>query len=199
MNDTLHRTDTLNPRQDVARGKAKQHWIEFQLLDEQGEPLANLPYRAVNEATRTAYVPVYTGQSDAQGVIRLDGLHPLPITLLMEAGPMAEQLQTRRLRAERPEPPRPGVGDRTPLHGPQRSGFSPIEQQALAAGHGYHYLRIGQLCDKQPDFDPPLADPSQLPAFHFPDRTYSGFTLGDDQLGRRHVLEVCPFRAWSLV
>jgi hypothetical protein len=199
MNDTLHRTDTLNPNKTVTGSKAKLYWIEFQLLDEQGEPLANLPYRAVNEATHTAYVPVYTGRSDAQGVIRIDGLHPLPITLLMEAGPLAEQLQTRRLRAERPEPPRPGVGDRTPLHGPQRSGFSPIEQQALAAGHGYHYLRIGQLCDQQPDFDPPLADPSQLPAFHFPDRTYSGFILGDDQLGRRHVLEVCPFRAWSLV
>ena len=199
MNDTLHRTDTLNPNKAVTRSKAKLYWIEFQLLDEQGEPLANLPYRAVNEATRLAGMSVYTGQSDAQGVIRLDGVHPLPVTLLMQAGPLAEQLQTRRLRAERPEPPRPGVGDRTPLYGPQHSGFSPIEQQALAAGHGYHYLRIGQLCDQQPNFDPPLADPSQLPAFHFPDRTFSGFTLGDDQLDRRHVLEVCPFRAWSLV
>ncbi|MCP1446061.1 hypothetical protein J3D54_005193 [Pseudomonas sp. GGS8] len=199
MNDTQHRTDTLNPRKDVTCGKQKQHWIEFQLLDEQGEPLANMPYRAVNDATHAACTPMYTGQSDAQGVIRIDGLHPLPITLLMQADPLAEQLQTRRLRAERPEPPRPGVADRTPLHGPQSAGFSPIEKRALAAGHAYHYLRIGQLCDHQPNFDPPLADPSQLPAFHFPDRTFSGFTVSGDQLSRRHVLEVCPFRAWSLV
>lgn len=199
MNDTQHRTDTLNPHKDVTCGKQKQHWIEFQLLDEQGDPLANLPYRAVNDATRAACAPEYAGQSDAQGMIRIDGLHPLPITLLMGADPLAKQLQTRRLRAERPEPPRPGIADRTPLHGPQRSDFSPIEQQALAAGHAYHYLRIGQLCDQQPNFDPPLADPSQLPAFHFPDRTFSGFTVCGDQLDRRHVLEVCPFRAWSLV
>lgn len=199
MNDFSHRTDTLNPRKDVICGKQKQHWIEFQLLDEQGDPLANLPYRAVNEATREKLMPEFVGRSDAQGVIRIDGLHPLPITLLMEANPLAELSQTRRLRAERAEPPRPGAGERTPLYGPQRSGFSPIEQKALAAGHQYHYLRIGQLCDEEPDFDPPLADSNQLPVYHFPDGKFQGFTVSGGELDRRHVLEVCPFRAWSLV
>ncbi|MCW8276430.1 lipase family protein [Pseudomonas sp. PCH199] len=200
MNNTLHRTDTLNPFKTVAIGdKPILHWIEFQLLDEQGEPLANMPYRAVNEATRTGVAEEYVGISDAQGVIRIDGLHPLAITLKIEADPLAEQLQTRRLRAERAEPRRPAIGDRTPLYGPQRPGFSPIEKQALAVGHGYHYLRIGQLCDEEPKFAPTSADPEQLSAFHFPDPDFSGFTVGDDQLNRRHVLEVCPFRAWSLV
>lgn len=199
MNDPWHRTDTLNPFKDFIGGKQIRHWIEFQLLDEQGEPLPNMPYRVENDATRGAFAPEYVGQSDAQGVIRIDGLHPLPVTLKLEADPLAEQLQRRRLRAERPEPPIPGVGDRTPLYGPQRPGFSPIEKRALADGHGYHYLRIGQLCDQPPTFTPPLEDPNQLPAFHFPDRTFSGFTVGDEQLNRRHVLEICPFRAWSLV
>ncbi|MCK6186950.1 lipase family protein [Pseudomonas sp. EYE_354] len=199
MNDFSHRTDTLNPRKEVICGKQKQHWIEFQLLDELSEPLANLPYRAVNEATREKLVPEFAGRSDAQGVIRIDGLHPLPITLLIEANPLAELLQTRRLRAERAEPPRPGVGERTPLYGPQRSGFSPIEKKALAAGHQYHYLRIGQLCDEAPDFAPPLADSKGLPAYHFPDGKFQGFTVSGGELERRHVLEVCPFRAWSLV
>ncbi len=199
MNDNLHRTDTLNPFKDFIGGKQKQHWVEFQLVDEQGDSLANMPYRAVNEATRAGVAAEYVGQSDAQGVIRIDGLHPLAITLKIEADPLAELLQTRRLRAERAEPRRPGIGDRTPLYGPQPAGFSPIEKQALAAGHGYHYLRIGQLCDQRPTFTPALEDPEQLPAFHFPDRTFSGFTVGDEQLDRRHVLEICPFRAWSLV
>lgn len=199
MNDFTHRTDTLNPFKTITVGKQKRHWIEFQLLDERGEPLANMPYRAVNEATRAGVAAEYAGQSDAQGLIRIDDLHPLPITLKIEADPLAELLQTRRLRAERAEPRRPGLGDRTPLYGPQRSGFSPIEKQALEANHGYHYLRIGQLCDEEPKFNPPLADPDQLPAFHFPDPNFSGFTVGDDQLNRRHVMEVCPFRAWSLV
>jgi hypothetical protein len=183
----------------VICGKQKMHWIEFQLLDEQGEPLADLPYRALNEASRSDFIPEYKGRTDAEGVIRLDGLHPLAITLLIDAELLAEILQNRRLRAQRAEPARPGFADRTPLYGVQRSGFSPIEQQAVAAGHGYHYLRIGQLCDRLPDFDPPLADPRKPPAYHFPDPKFGGFTIGDDQLDRRHVLEVCPLRAWSLM
>lgn len=200
MNDTLHRTDTLNPFKAVTLGgKQILEWVEFQLLDEQGEPLANMPYRAVNEATRDGFADEYVGISDDQGVIRIDGLHPLAITLKIEADPLAELLQTRRLRAERAEPRRPGIGDRTPLYGPQRSGFSPIEEQALAAGHVYHYLRIGQLCGDEPESVRSLEDLDQLQTFHFPDPNFSGFTVGDDQLNRRHVLELCPFRAWSLV
>ena len=199
MNDSLHYTDTLNPFKDVIGGKQIQHWVEFQLLDERGQPLANLPYRASNEASRGGYVPAFVGYSDAEGVIRLEGLHPLAITLRMEADPLAEQLQTRRLRAVRAEPPRPGIGDCTPMYGPQRAGFSPIEEEALAQGHAYHYVRIGQLSDDLPTLDPPAADPKLSPEFHFPDPEFGGFTVGDDQLDRRHVLEVCPFRAWSLV
>lgn len=200
MEDTLHYTDTLGTTKDVTCNVAPiKHWIEFKLLDEQGEPLANMPYRATNEATCTNYVPEYTGQSDAEGVIRIEGLHPLAITLRVHADPLAEQLQNRRLRAVRAEPRRPGFGDRTPLHGPQRSGFSPIEQQANAAGHLYHYLRIGQLCDGEPTFHPPLSDPGLLPAYHFPDPKCGGFTVDREGLDRRHVLEMCPFRAWSLV
>ena len=198
-NDSTHRTDTLNPNKDYIGGEQKKHWVEFQLLDEQGDPLMNMPYCAVNDATRAACVADYVGVSDAQGVIRIDGLHPLDITLKIAANPLAEELQTRRLRASRPEPPRPGVGERMALHGPQRAGFSPIEKQAIADGHGYHYLRIGQLCDQLPVLDPALAEPDQLPAFHFPDKKFSGFTVVYEALNRRHVLEVCPFRAWSLV
>ncbi|WP_205967270.1 carboxypeptidase-like regulatory domain-containing protein [Pseudomonas viridiflava] len=199
MDNSLHRTDTLNPRKVFIGGKQKTHWVEFQLVDEQGEPLVNMAYRAVNDATRTAHVPVYTGVSDAQGVIRIEGLHPLSITLSITADPLAEALQTRRLRAERAQPAFPGIGTRTPLHGPQRAGFSPIEQQAIADGHAYHYLRIGQLCDRLPTLDPALETPDQPPAFHFPDPHYSGFTVAYEVLNRRHVLEVCPFRAWSLL
>ncbi|VVQ17397.1 hypothetical protein PS938_04413 [Pseudomonas fluorescens] len=199
MNDPLHRTDTLNPRKDFIGGKQKQHWIEFQLLDERGEPLPHQPFRATNEATRCQLVPELSGQSDAHGVIRLEGLHPLAVTLLLTTNPLAEVLQTRRLRAQRPEPRRPIISDHTPLYGPQRPGFSPIEEQTVAAGHTYHYLRIGQLCDQRPTFDPPLEDPGQLPAYHFPDPQFAGFTVDDEQLNRRHVLEICPFRAWSLV
>lgn len=199
MNDTLHRTDTLCPNKDVYCPPQIMNWLEFQLVDEQGEPLANMPYRATNKATCEGCVPEFNGQSDADGVIRLEDLHPLAVTLLIAADPLAQVLQTRRLRATRAEPRRPLTGDHTPLYGPQRFGFSPIEERAYAAGHGYQYLRIGQVCDRLPSFEPPLADPKQPPPYQFPDRTYSGFTIGDEQLDRRHVLEICPLRAWSLV
>lgn len=199
MSDWEHRTDTICTFKVVQGGKQIKHWLEFQLLDECGEPLPHQPFRAINEATRCKLIPEFSGQSDAQGVIRLEGLHPLAVTLLLTANPLAEVLQTRRLRAERPEPHRPIIGDHTPLYGPQRSGFSPVEEKAVAAGHGYHYLRIGQLCDQRPTFDPPLEDLDQLPVYHFPDPKFGGFTVADDKLDCRHVLEICPFRAWSLV
>jgi hypothetical protein len=84
------------------------------------------------------------------------------------------------------------------LHGEQRPGFSPIEKTAREQGHLYHYLRIGQLCDGMPALSPPWPE-RERPAYHFPDPAYSGFTAPYETLDRRHVLEVCPLRAWSLV
>ncbi len=199
MSDTRHRTDTVCSIKEVTVGPQRKYWVEFQLLDEQGDPLPHLPYRAVNEATCEQIVPEFSGQSDANGLIRIAGLHPIPLTLLIAADPLADMLQTRRLRAKRPEPPRPGFGDRTPLHGPLIPQGSHVAEQARADGHAYHYVRIGQLCDRQPQFDPPLKKGQPLPTYHFPDPAFSGFTIPWEGLDRRHVLEVCPFRAWSLV
>jgi hypothetical protein len=112
---------------------------------------------------------------------------------------LAEVLQQRRLRAVRPEPERPGAGDSKALYGAQRPGFSPVEKQAIELGHAYHYLRIGQLCDQLPTFNPPWPELDPAPAYHFPDTGFSGFTVPYEALNIRHVLEVCPLRAWSLV
>lgn len=196
MNDRSHRTDTLNPGKKITGGQQNKHWIEFVLIDERGEPLANMPYRAVNDATKANCAPECSGQSDAKGVIRLEGLHHIPVTLLLTADPLATVLQTRRLRAMRSETPVEKVHAYTYESPPP--GFSPREKEARAAGHLYHYLRIGQLCDRFPTLKAKW-DGTGLPAFHFPDPNFSGFTVPDEQLDRRHVLEICPFRAWSLV
>ncbi|PJI50421.1 MAG: Pdl protein [Pseudomonas sp.] len=195
MNDRLHRTDTLGPGKDVCVGPQQERWIEFVLLDEQGNPLPNIPYFAENAATREKCAPAITGNSDANGRIRIEGLHPIALTLRLGADPLAKELQTRRLRALRAEqlvPPLPPY-----LYEPPPVGFSDIEKQARADGHAYHYLRIGQLCDRFPG---ELEwEGEELPAFHFPDPKFSGFTVDDQSLNRRHVLEICPFRAWKLV
>jgi hypothetical protein len=198
MKDTIHYTDALGSMKSVAINEVKRHWIEYQLVDELGAPLADLPYRATNEAVRSGVVREYVGRSDGDGIIRIEGLHPIPLTLFISANPLAEMMQTRQLRAVRPEPRQPSFGSSAPLYGPQRSGFSPVEQEAVAAGHGYQYLRIGQLCDEVPVFDVPWEE-SDLPAYHFPDPRFRGFTLEFEALDQRNVIEVCPFRAWSLM
>jgi hypothetical protein len=199
MKDRKHQTDIFCTYKPVAIGPQKTHWVEFHLVDELGEPLANLPWRAINQAVRDGCIAEYSGSTDAQGVIRLEALYPLDVTLLMPATPLAEVLQQRRLRAVRPEPERPGAGDSKPLHGAQRPGFSPVEKQAIGLGHAYHYLRIGQLCDQLPTFNPPWAELDPAPAYHFPDAGFAGFKVPYEALNTRHVLEVCPLRAWSLV
>lgn len=197
MSDRNHRTDTLCPIKDVQVGKQIKHWLELQLIDERGDPLPNLPYRAINDAVRCGEIAEFTGNSDAQGVIRLEGLKTIPVTFWLDADPLAEVLKTRRLRAERAETAVEKVHAYT--YEPSPPGFSPREKEARAAGNLYHYVRIGQVSDRLPKLDPPLADPEKLPGFHFPDPEFQGFTVPAEQLDRRHVMEVCPFRAWQLV
>ncbi|UZJ61439.1 hypothetical protein OKW98_06900 [Pseudomonas sp. KU26590] len=182
MSDRQHQTDIFCTYKAVTAGPQKKHWVEFQLVDELGKPLANLPWR-------DGCVPEYTGITDAEGVIRLEDLYPLDMTLLMPATPLAQVLPQRRLRAVRPEPDRPGFGESTPLYGEQRSGFSPVEKTAHEQGHDYHYLRIGQLCDGLPVVRPELAKRKPLPVYHFPDASFSGFTAPYEALDRRHVLD----------
>ncbi|WP_425327797.1 lipase family protein [Pseudomonas nitroreducens] len=197
MQDHSHRTDTICTFKPAQFSTPQQpFWVEFQLLDERNVPLAHQPFRAANKATRCGLVPEYSGESDAQGIIRLEGLHQLALTLWLTADPLAKELQTRRLRslrAEHPVPPLPPY-----LYEPPLVNFSPIAKQARAEGHAYHYLRIGQLCDQLPNLDAGWEE-EELPAFHFPDPNFSGFVVDDKSLNRRHVLEICPFRAWSLV
>ncbi|PJI50755.1 MAG: Pdl protein [Pseudomonas sp.] len=196
MSEYTHRTDTICAVKTViVRGTQIRHWLEFHLLDEQGDPLPHQPYRASNEATRCGLIPEFSGQSDAKGVIRLEGLHPIAVTLWLSADPLAEVMQTRRLRATRGEKLREPVYAYS--YGPPAPD-SPAEKQARKAGYAHHYLRIGQLCDRLPLIDSDWTD-EQPPAFHFPDPKFSGFTVAAEALNRRHVLEICPFRAWNLV
>lgn len=196
MSEYMHRTDTLCPEKIVnVRGKQILHWLELQLFDEQGDPLPHQPYRAINDAVRCGEIPEFRGQSDADGVIRLEGLKPIAVTVWLTAEPLAEVMQTRRLRAERGEQRRELVYAYTYDGQPPKS---PVEKRAREAGHVHHYLRIGQLCDRLPTIEPEWND-KQPPAFHFPDPEFSGFTVNVEALDRRHLLEICPFRAWQLV
>lgn len=172
-----HYTSVTCERKTVAvDNKQKRYWVEFQLLDEQGEPVANMPYRGINDATRCQHVKEYTGHSDASGIIRIEGLHNLDLNLLISAQPLADEMEKRKLRVSRGET------------------HSQVKETAQKEGHEYRYVRIGELCDRLPEITPAWQDKKNPPKYHFPNAAFPGLTV--EKLNSRYVLEVCPFRAW---
>lgn len=54
------------------------------------------------------------------------------------------------------------------------------------------------MCDRAPEIK--KWKEKDLPRFHFPPEiSLEGFKIGREGLEKRHVIEVCPFRAWILV
>ncbi|WP_047609063.1 lipase family protein [Rahnella aquatilis] len=164
---------------DAWTGKQKKYWVEVQLLDELENPIPNMPYVAENAATRSQCAS-YTGKSDASGIIRIEGLHPLEIILHIEANPLAEEMEKRALRR---------IG--------RAEEDSTVKPKATVEGYEYRYLKIGQLCDALPEMMPEWKDKKNPPEYHFPDTRFAGQTI--KKLNCRYVFEVCPFRAWSLI
>ncbi|MFJ3459696.1 lipase family protein [Scandinavium goeteborgense] len=165
---------------DAYTGKQKKYWVEIQLLDEREDPIPNMPYRAENAATRSQCA-TYTGKSDASGIIRIEGLHPLELILHVEAKPLADEMEKRSLRDN---------GGRT-------ENDSTVKPKATIEGYEYRYVKIGQLCDALPSMTPEWQDKENPPEYHFPDPRFSGQMI--KKLNCRYVFEVCPFRAWSLI
>ncbi|EKM0533798.1 lipase family protein [Cronobacter turicensis] len=164
---------------DAWTGKQKKYWVEIQLLDEREDPIPNMPYVAENAATRSQCAS-YTGKSDASGIIRIEGLHPLELILHIKAKPLADEMEKRALR-----PFGRGEDDST------------VKPKAVNEGYEYRYLKIGQLCDTFPEIIPEWEDKVNPPEYHFPDARFAGQTI--KKLNCRYVFEVCPFRAWSLI
>ncbi len=172
---------SANPKNpDAFTGQQKKYWVEIQLVDEQGKAVANIPYRAENAPTRDGYIPPYSGKSDANGVVRIEKLHPVDLTLFLEAQSLSDEMETRVLRSVREE-------KNSNIRGP-----------AERDGYIWHYAVIGELCDKVPTIED--WKEKSLPAFHFPEeKSFKGLVIKFPQLNKRHIIEICPFRAWELV
>ncbi|WP_195995699.1 lipase family protein [Citrobacter portucalensis] len=155
-------------------------WVEFQLVDELGDTVANMEWFAENEATRCGLIPRYTGYSDANGIIKIKDIHPLPLTLKIQSQPLVDEMENRALRFERDE------------------DNSKVKKLSSENKYGYQYVRVGQLCNVRPTLD--KWDGIVLPEFHFPlDKTYKGVTVNVADLNKRTMIEICPFRAWTLI
>ncbi|PQQ36856.1 lipase family protein [Photorhabdus laumondii] len=166
---------TLDPR-ECFDCRLLKHWVEFQLVDEQGKPLVNMPYSLISKG-----LPNYVrkGKTDGFGVLREEDLSAHPVTLYIHAQSLADEMEQRPLREKRGEE------------------FSVVKPKAEAEGHQYRYVTIGQISDGLPEIVD-WNDPNKIPPpYHFPDPEPKG--LYSRPLNCRHVLEVCPFRAWVLL
>lgn len=161
----------------------KPYWVEFQLVDEQGEPVANMPWTV--ESSHPVSGPVdnftYSGQSDSDGLIRIDMPHGLELRLTLDGNKLATEMEKRALRVSR-----------------DAENDSVVRPEAEEKGHIWHYAVIGELCQSAPGLE--LRPGEMLPAYHFPAKTaFKGFKFRTDELEKRHIIEICPFRAWELV
>ncbi|MQL49001.1 lipase family protein [Photorhabdus khanii] len=164
----------LDPRECLDCRRLK-HWVEFQLVDEQGKPLINVPYSLISRGLPNH---VRKGTTDGFGVLREEDLSAYPVTLYIHAQSLADEMEQRPLREIRGEE------------------ASMVKPKAEAEGHYYHYVTIGQISDGLPKIDD-WNDPKKIPPpYHFPDPEPKGFY--SRHLNCRHVLEICPFRAWVL-
>lgn len=159
------------------------YWVEFQLVDEQGDPVANMPWTV--ESAHPVSGPVegftYSGQSDADGLIRIDMPHGLELRLTLDGNQLATEMEQRALRVSR-----------------DAENDSIVRPEAEEKGYIWHYAVIGELCRTLPSVK--LRKGEVWPPFHFPaDKVMKGLTIRSNQLEKRHVIEICPFRAWELV
>lgn len=176
-------TSITHSNADVMAGKQKPYWVEFQLVDEQGDPVANMPWTV--ESAHPVSGPVegftYSGQSDADGLIRVDMPHGLELRLTLDGNQLAREMEKRALRVSR-----------------DAENDSVVRPEAEEKGYVWHYAVIGELCQSLPNLE--LRPGEMIPAYHFPSKTaFKGFKFRTNELEKRHVIEICPFRAWELV
>lgn len=159
---------------DCTKRKA---WIECVLVDEFNQPLIDIPYTLNIRGAETR-----TGKTDSQGYLRQENLPPTLATLTLSAQPFANEMEKRALRTLRGE-----------LN-------STVKPDAESKGFLYRYAVIGELCDKVPEIAQWDSARFGLPYYHFPkEDQFNGLEFFGGDFYQRHVIEVCPFRAWSLI
>ncbi|KAG6337447.1 hypothetical protein ID866_1658 [Astraeus odoratus] len=181
---------------EVACGKQRMHWLELQFVDENNNPVSGLKVQLEYHqlATDAELALLRRGGdnrfdptpppnppasvTDSQGLVRFDDLYWISVDVKTDGQQLADEMELRPLGISR----------------------NPNSQPIRAELHGYdhHYVVIGELCDRMPDI-PEWTD-KKPPRFHFPHGTsLKGTEITREALEKRHVIEICPFRAWSLV
>ncbi|MDC9605508.1 glycoside hydrolase family 19 protein [Xenorhabdus griffiniae] len=156
----------LKPTDCIDCQKILKHWIEFQLVDEEGKPLVGMSYKLKSRGNQNIK---RTGTTDGDGLLREEDLPPMPVTLSISAQPLADEIVKRTPR------------------GQAGKDNSQVRPTALTNGYEYQYITLGMVSDAYPRISEWQEQELQN-SEHFRGSTLKG--LSTHQLNRRHVLEI---------
>ncbi|MBD1227221.1 T6SS phospholipase effector Tle1-like catalytic domain-containing protein [Xenorhabdus griffiniae] len=157
----------LDPTNCIDCQNILKNWIEFQLVDEQGNPLIGIPYKLKSRGNKSI---VRAGTTDGKGILREEDLPPMPVTLSVSAQPLADKVVQC--------PARPDTG---------KIGNLQVRENSYNSKHDYRYITLGAISDAYPKVKGWQEDELKT-SEHFKDSTLKGFTA--HPLNRRYVLEV---------
>ncbi|MBD2812444.1 DUF2235 domain-containing protein, partial [Xenorhabdus sp. Vera] len=147
--------------------KILKHWIEFQLVDEQGKPLTGISYKLKSRGNKSI---VRTGTTDGNGLLREEDLPPMPVTISVSAQPLANK-----------------VTQSFPRRDTGRRGNQYIMRDCYYSKYKYQYITLGEISDAYPKVKG-WSEEELKTSVHFKDTTLNGFSASE--LNRRHVLEI---------
>lgn len=210
-------TTSVVPKGKVVkcRGEPHQYWLELQFVDENNMAVTGLnvrlEYHPLASGEEVAMWKKYggydfnptpppnppAGVTDSQGLVRFDDLYWITVDVKMDGQPLADEMEKRPLGIRRNPNSQPVSKNAFRRETRDKSWRSDVQDKAEAAGYQHHYVTIGELCDRLPEIEGWIEP--EPPEFHFPSgRLLKGTEITRDGLEKRHVIEICPFRAWIL-
>ncbi|MFI8418169.1 lipase family protein [Serratia sp. NPDC078593] len=216
IGDNTSRTSLIPTCKVVqCRGKQHKYWLELQFVDEDNNPLSGLnvrleyhPLASAEEVTMWKKYKDYdfnptpppnppAGVTDSQGFVRFDDLYWIAVDVKTDAQPLADEMEKRPLGLRRNPNSQPVSNNMFRPETRDPKWRSDVQEKSETAGYIHHYVTIGELCDRLPEIGG-WTDP-EPPRFHFPPgRSLKGTEIAREALDQRHVIEICPFRAWVL-
>ena len=208
---------SLRPKGKVVYCQGEQHkfWLELQFVDENNTTVTGLnvrlEYHPLASAADVAMWKKYqdydfnptpppnppAGVTDSLGLVRFDDLYWITVDVKTDAQPLADEMEKRPLGLRRNPNSQPVSNNRFRPETRDPKWCSDVQEKAETAGYIHHYVTIGELCDRLPEIEGWTE--AELPKFHFPPgRSLKGTEIVREVLEKRHVIEICPFRAWVL-
>jgi hypothetical protein len=207
---------SIRPKGKVVycRGEPHRYWLELQFVDENNTPVSGVNVRleyhplasakdvAIAQSRGYDFNPTPppnppAGITDSQGLVRFDDLYWLTVDVKVDGQQLADEMEQRPLGVRRNPNSQPVSNNIFKPETRDPAWRSDVQEKAEVAGYLHHYVTIGELCDRLPDIQG-WTD-SEPPKFHFqPGKSLKGTEIGREALEKRHVIEICPFRAWVM-